>query len=111
MKRISSSLLVAATLGLVASGCYVESGPPPASNASYAVEAPPPAPPAQETETVPPAPGPDFLWIAGAHRWNGRAYEWQRGHYERKPQPHAQYSPGHWEKQSRGHRWIEGRWQ
>ena len=108
--KACSYWLVALVSGLALTGCYVESGPPPASDPSL-VEVPPPPPPPPAAEAIPPSPGPDYVWIAGAHRWNGRAYEWQRGHYERKPQPNARYNPGHWEKQNRGHRWVEGRWE
>ena len=95
---------------LLVSGCYVEPGPPPAADPTY-VEAPPPAPPPPPPEAAPPAPSPDSVWVPAAHRWNGRGYEVQRGHYERKPNPNAQYVAGHWEKRDRGHTWVEGHWQ
>src|ERR1039457_1554054 len=49
-----------------------------------------------------------ILFCDFTHRWNGHDYEVQRGHYERKPHPNAQYVAGHWEKRDRGHTWVEG---
>ena len=88
-------------------GCYVESGPPPDTAVAY--ENPPPPPP-PEPEVVTVSPGPDYVWIGGYHRWNGRSYGWTRGHYERRPHREARYAPGHWEHRGRGHVWVEGRW-
>jgi hypothetical protein len=107
-----------------ASGCYVESGPPPAQPAPAAVyqpaaaaapvavvEAPPAPPPAPPAEPVPPSPGPDHYWVAGYHRWNGREYVWEKGHYERRPRPNAKYVGGHWEQRGRGRAWVDGHWE
>ena len=117
--RLLASLPVLAVL--LMSGCYVEPGPPAPANPTYVqapppanpvyVEAPPPAPPPPPPETVPPPPSPDSAWVPASHRWNGRDYEVQRGHYERKPHANAQYVGGHWEKRDRGHTWVEGHWQ
>ena len=106
--RLLAALPVLAILSI--SGCYVESGTPPPANPAY-VEAPPPAPTPPPPEAVPPAPSPEHVWVAGYNRWNGRAYEWQSGHYERRPHSNAQYVAGHWEKRDRGHVWVDGHWQ
>ena len=108
INKIAATLPLLSTL--LVSGCYVESGPPPAADPTY-VAVPPPAPPPPPPEVAPPAPSPDSVWVPAAHRWNGREYEVQRGHYERKPHANAQYVAGHWEKRDRGHVWVEGRWQ
>lgn len=67
-------------------------------------------PPAAIVETRGPAPGPGFVWIAGYHRWDGRAYAWVPGRWERPPRPHAVWVAHRWVK--RGHGWvlIEGHW-
>jgi len=98
------SLAAAPALG----GCYVEDGPPPPQTVAY--ESPPPAPPPQ-VEVVTASPGPEYVWVGGYHRWNGRSYYWMRGHYERRPHRDAHYYPGHWEHRGRRQFWIEGRWQ
>jgi hypothetical protein len=110
---ITNRLLAALPVlsGLLVSGCYVESGPPPATAEPVYVQAPPPAPAPPAPEAVPPAPSPEHAWVPGYHRWNGRAYEWQNGHYERRPHSNARYVAGHWERRDRGHTWVEGHWQ
>jgi hypothetical protein len=87
--------------------CRVESRPP--DETAYEVEAPPPPP--AEVEVQPAPPGPDYIWIGGYHRWNGRAYVWVRGHYDRRPHAAARWEPAHWEHRgARAHVWVEGRW-
>ena len=108
--------------GLLASGCYAEAGASTSSSPAYVepappppqavvVQSPPPAPAPPPPEVVPPPPSPEHIWIVGYHRWNGRAYEWQRGHYERRPHANARYVAGHWEMRGSGHVWIDGHWQ
>lgn len=104
-------------LGLAAvclSGCYVESGPmppdaPPAQG-EVVVENPPPPPPAvvEAPPAAPPQAG--MVWIAGYNRWDGRAYQWQRGHYERPPRAQARYTAAHWEARGHGKVWVNARW-
>jgi WXXGXW repeat (2 copies) len=52
-------------------------------------------PPARVVEVGWAAPAPGFIWIAGFHRWNGRAYVWV---------------PGRWAHDRHGWYWIDGRW-
>jgi hypothetical protein len=95
---------------------YQPAPPPPPQPAPAPVEAEvvyesaPPPPPPVEVEVVPAAPGPEYFWIGGYHRWEGHRYVWVRGHYERRPHPRAHWEPAHWEAHARGHVWIEGRW-
>jgi hypothetical protein len=99
-----------ATLGLAGSfngcSCHVESAPP---ETVYEAEPPPPPPPI--AEAPPASPGPEFVWIGGYHRWDGHAYIWIHGHYDRRPHAAAHWQPAHWENRGRGHVWIEGRWE
>ena len=99
-----------------ASGCYVETGaggapPPPQTTTTTYVENDPPPPPPPEQEAVPPAPGAEFVWIGGFHRWDGHRYVWVRGRDEHRPHPNARYRAAHWEAHGRGHVWVEGRWE
>jgi len=71
------------------------------------VPVPPPPPPA---EVIGVAPSPRHIWIAGYHRWDGRAYVWVPGHWAARPRARAHWVPGHWAKHRRGYYWIEGRW-
>ena len=59
---------------------------------------------------MPPPPGPEFLWVAGYHRWDGHRYVWTGGRYERRPHANARFEPAHWEARGRGKVWIEGHW-
>jgi hypothetical protein len=105
---ISSLCVAAACLA----GCYVETEPagaPVAEGEVVVADPPPPPPPVAE---APPAPGPPgTVWVAGAHRWDGHAYVWERGHYDRPPRAGSGYVAGHWEQRgNRGKVWVNGHW-
>jgi WXXGXW repeat (2 copies) len=70
----------------------------------------PSAPPFAEVEVVGTAPGPDFVWIHGYHRWDGGHYVWTQGRWERRPQANARWVDGHWAHHSKGYYWVEGGW-
>ena len=44
-------------------------------------------------ETPPPAPFAGATWIAGRYDWNGIAWLWSSGHYERPPQADTVWVP------------------
>lgn len=67
-------------------------------------------PPAPSVEVRAVAPGPDFIWIEGFHRWDGTRYVWIPGHWERRPHPKAVWMPGRWRHNDRGWFWVEGHW-
>jgi WXXGXW repeat (2 copies) len=93
------------------SACYVEARTRPVAEGELVYESEPPPPPPAEVEVVPVSPGPDFIWIGGYHRWEGRRYVWIRGHYERRPHPRARWVNPHWEARGRVHVWVGGRWE
>ena len=68
------------------------------------------APPRAVVEHRGPTPGPHYVWIGGYHRWDGRAYVWTPGRWERPPREHAVWVAPRW-RHERGH-WVfvEGRW-
>jgi hypothetical protein len=68
------------------------------------------APPRAVVEHRPHAPGPHYAWIGGYHRWDGRAYVWVSGRWERPPREHAVWVAPRWHH--RGGHWVfvEGRW-
>jgi WXXGXW repeat (2 copies) len=68
------------------------------------------APPRPIVETRVVAPGPGYVWVAGYHRWDGRAYAWEPGRWERPPHPHAKWVAHHWEKRRGGWVMVEGHW-
>jgi WXXGXW repeat (2 copies) len=56
------------------------------------------------------APSRDHVWVPGYHRWDGRAYVWERGHWERPPRPHAHWVAPRWDHRGNGWVFREGRW-
>jgi hypothetical protein len=101
IRKFAAPVLLAASVTLVAS-CVV--APPP--GAVY-VRA---APPAYRVEVVGTAPGPEYIWIRGYHRWDGVAYVWVPGRWERPTHAHALWVDGEWHHNSHGYYWVEGHW-
>lgn len=98
---MKKNLLIAATAVLLSIPCisataqriYVRVGPPP-----VVIEHPGPRP------------HPGWAWVAGYHRWDGRAYIWVPGHWVEPPRPRAVWVPGHWRRGPGGWYWMEGHW-
>jgi hypothetical protein len=67
-------------------------------------------PPAAIVETRPAAPGPNYVWIGGYHRWDGNAYAWVPGRWDVPPRAHARWVAHHWVKRHGGWVLVEGRW-
>jgi len=67
-------------------------------------------PPAPIVEARVVAPGPGYVWVAGYHAWNGRAYAWVPGRWERPPRARAVWVPAHWQRERRGWYLVEGHW-
>ncbi len=97
------ALSLAGAAALIASTACAP-GPPP--GAVYVRAAPPRA----QVEVIGTAPGPEFFWIPGYHRWDGRAYIWAPGRWERRPRPGAVWVAGRWVHHRNGWYWREGRW-
>jgi hypothetical protein len=68
------------------------------------------APPPPPVEVVGVAPSRRHVWIAGYHRWDGRAHVWVPGHWVVRHRARAHWKAGHWARHRRGYYWIEGRW-
>src|ERR1051326_4266513 len=67
-------------------------------------------PPALRVEHRPHQPGPGYVWVRGYHRWDGRAYVWEPGRWERPPREHAVWVAPRWEHRHGGWVFVEGRW-
>jgi hypothetical protein len=98
MRSLTAALLLGASLA--AGACagtsgrlYVRTGPPPL-----------------RTEAVLVSPGPAYVWVPGYDRYDGRAYVWEAGRYERPPRPRARWVAGHWQQERRGWFWVDGHW-
>lgn len=68
------------------------------------------APPAAVVERPGRAPSANHVWVAGYHRWDGRAYVWVPGRYEVPPRPHAHWVAHHWVHRDGGWVLVEGHW-
>ncbi len=68
------------------------------------------APPHAVVERRPEAPGRDYVWITGYHRWDGNAYVWVPGRWERPPRAHARWVEHKWVKRNGGWVLVEGHW-
>jgi hypothetical protein len=103
-KRLLVSIFCAALVALATTTCVVSARPP--RGAVYVRVAPPA--PLVEVEGV--APGPEFVWIRGYHRWEGERYVWVPGRWERRPRAGAVWVHGEWRHHRNGWYWVEGHW-
>jgi hypothetical protein len=67
-------------------------------------------PPAPIVETRIVAPGPEYVWLPGYHMWNGSAYAWVPGRWDRPPRPRAVWVAGRWVRERRGWYFADGHW-
>jgi hypothetical protein len=69
-------------------------------------------PPRAVVEVRTAAPGPRHVWVAGHHRWDGRAYVWEAGRWVVPPRAsYRTWVPGHWAHSRRhGYYWVDGHW-
>lgn len=110
MKKLIGSLILAASLATLASGCVVRGR----ARATFIAPRPvavvtisQPAPPPPRVVTWNARPG--FIYIEGRWNWNGNQYIWMDGHYERERANYI-YRPGRWDNQGGRHVWVEGGW-
>jgi hypothetical protein len=68
------------------------------------------APPRAIVEHRVVAPSGRHVWIAGYHRWDGRAYAWVPGRWELPPREHVVWVAPRWEHRRDGYVFVEGRW-
>lgn len=68
------------------------------------------APPRVVVEKRGPRPGPDHVWVNGYHRWDGNAYHWEGGRWERPPRAHARWEQHRWVHRKDGYVFVEGHW-
>jgi hypothetical protein len=104
LSRAAAAAVLTAALAAASTGCgaYVAS-----SSGRVYVRLGPPAPLA-ETRVV--SPGPGYVWVPGYYTWDGRAYGWTRGRWERPPRAHARWIRPHWAHDRRGYYLVEGHW-
>jgi hypothetical protein len=102
VKTVASAVIVASALAASTACASVE------PRGRVYVRVGPPAP-LVETRIV--APGPGYVWIPGYHAWDGRAYVWRPGRWDRGPRANARWVPARWVNDRR-HGWylVEGHW-
>ena len=94
-------------LALVTGAALTAACPPPVPpGVAYVRIAPPPL----VSEVMVTAPGPDFVWVRGYHRWDGATYVWVPGSWQRPPRQRAVWVDGRWRHHRNGWYWVEGRW-
>ena len=99
MRRYAPCIVLAFTFFLAGCG-------EPHRNVVYVPTGPPPL--VVENRVV--APGPGYVWVQGYHAWNGNAYVWTPGRWERLPEGRRGWVPGHWVHTRHGWYWVEGHW-
>ncbi|MGH7484266.1 MAG: YXWGXW repeat-containing protein [Vicinamibacterales bacterium] len=68
-------------------------------------------PPAPIVERRVVAPGPGYVWIPGYHVWDGRAYVWRGGRWDRPPRAGGRWVAPRWVHNRRnGWYLVEGHW-
>jgi hypothetical protein len=67
-------------------------------------------PPRAVVETRGVAPGPGYVWVGGYHRWDGNAYVWTPGRWDRPPHEHARWVAHRWVHRNGGYVLVEGHW-
>ena len=80
---------------------------PAASYAQVVIRIGPP-PPIVERRSPPPDRG--YVWIDGYHRWEGGAYVWTPGHWDRPPHRGARWVAHRWEHHRDHWELREGHW-
>jgi hypothetical protein len=68
------------------------------------------APPKPIVEHRAVRPSPEHVWVAGYHRWDGNAYVWEAGRWEKPPHAHAVWVAPKWEHRKDGYVMTEGHW-
>ena len=68
------------------------------------------APPRARVERRSVMPGRGYVWVPGFYSWDGRAYAWRAGEWQRPPHARAHWVAPRWRRH--GHEWVfvEGRW-
>ena len=95
---LRKGLLLAAMAGMLTAGAFA---------AEVVVRV---APPAAIVEHPVARPGPNYVWVAGYHRWDGRAYVWVPGRWEVPPHAHARWVAHRWVHRNGGWVMVEGHW-
>jgi hypothetical protein len=67
-------------------------------------------PPKAQVEHRGARPSKDHVWVSGYHRWDGKAYTWEPGKWEKPPHPHAVWVAPKYTHNHEGYVFSEGHW-
>lgn len=67
-------------------------------------------PPKAIVEERGPRPSGDHIWVGGYHRWDGRAYAWEKGRWEKPPHAHAVWVAPKYTHHANGYVFTDGHW-
>jgi hypothetical protein len=67
-------------------------------------------PPHAVVETRGVAPGAGYVWVSGYHRYEGNAYVWTPGRWDRPPHEHQRWVAHQWVHRNGGYVLVEGHW-
>ena len=67
-------------------------------------------PPVSIHERRPVRPSREHVWVGGYHRWEGNAYHWQPGRWEKPPRARAVWVAPRWQRRHDGYVFVEGHW-
>lgn len=67
-------------------------------------------PPAVRVEHRGARPSKEHVWVGGYHKWDGKAYAWEGGKWEKPPQAHAVWVAPKYTHEKDGYRFSEGHW-
>ena len=56
-------------------------------------------------------PSPRHVWVNEEWVPDGHSYRYSGGHWEAPSRPGYYRTPGHWQKNKHGQRWVPGTWQ
>ena len=106
--RLRALIAVAAVVLLSAGSAGCMATVRPTGNGVVYVKA---VPPRAIREVRPMSPGSNYVWIPGHDQYQGRAYVWVGGRYERPAFDNIRrWEPGKWHHDRNGYYWVEGRW-
>ena len=55
-------------------------------------------------------PSREHVWVGGYHRWDGKAYAWQPGGWEKRPHAHAVWVAPRYTHHRDGYVFVAGHW-
>jgi len=55
-------------------------------------------------------PSREHVWVSGYHKWDGHAYAWEPGRWEKPPRARAVWVAPRWQHRNGGYVFVAGHW-